>query len=129
MGRLEKFSTRGRNRKNRQRNAFIVIACEGNSNNKTERIYFNNFNSKKCIIRFPRGSSTNPVGIVNELIKFIDTEIGREKNDKYYAVFDTDVNKDIKKQIIEALDNGECNPCTDVYKIVEELLRRNNLLN
>ena len=50
MGRLENFKQRGRNRATKKRNPFVVIACEGN--NKTEEVYFKNFNSRKCIIRF-----------------------------------------------------------------------------
>lgn len=100
MGRLDNFKTRGRNKGNRQRNPFIVIGCEGK--NKTEETYFKNFNSRKCIIRVSKGNSTDPVGIVNDLVKFIDTETGREENDKYYAVFDTDVNKSSQNQIDEA---------------------------
>ena len=100
MGRLESFKQRGRNRQNRKRRPIIVIGCEGN--NKTEEIYFRNFNSRKCIIKFSTGNSTDPVGIVNDLIKFIDNEIGREDGDKYYVVLDTDVNQDKQSQIDKA---------------------------
>lgn len=44
MGRLENFKQRGRNRATKKRNLFVVIACEGN--NKTEEVYFKNFNSR-----------------------------------------------------------------------------------
>lgn len=101
MGRLENFKQRGRNRKNKRENPFIVIACEGKTN-KTERKYFENFSSRNCIVRFSNGSSTDPIGIVEDLINFIDNEIGRVENDKYYAVFDTDLNKNIQSQIEEA---------------------------
>ncbi len=94
MGRLESFKQRGRNRQNRKRRPIIVIGCEGN--NKTEEIYFKNFNSRKCIIKFSTGNSTDPVGIVNDLIKFIDNEIGREDDDKYYVVLDTDEKQSMK---------------------------------
>ena len=100
MGRLESFKQRGRNRQNRKRRPIIVIGCEGN--NKTEEIYFKNFNSRKCIIKFSTGNSTDPVGIANDLIKFIDNEIGRENDDKYYVVLDTDVNQDKQSQIDKA---------------------------
>ena len=100
MGRLENFKTRGRNHGNRQRNPLIVIGCEGK--NKTEEIYFKNYNSKKCMIRFSNGNCTDPVGIVNNLVTFINNELGREENDKYYAVFDTDINKGLQSQIDEA---------------------------
>lgn len=108
MGRLESFKQRGRNRQNRKRRSIIVIGCEGN--NKTEEIYFKNFNSRKCIIKFSTGKNTDPVGIVNDLIKFIDNEIEREEDDKYFAVLDTDVNQDKQSQIDTAkklaMENG-----------------------
>ena len=108
MGRLEGFKQRGRNRQSRKRNPIIVIGCEGA--NKTEEIYFKNFNTRRCIIKFSRGNSTDPVGIVKDLIKFIDNEIGREDDDKYYVVLDTDVNQDKQSQIDKAkklaIDNG-----------------------
>lgn len=100
MGRLENFKTRGRNKGNRQRNSLIVIGCEGK--NKTEEIYFKNYNSKKCMIRFSKGNCTDPVGIVKDLVKFINNEIGKEENDRYYAVFDTDINKGLQSQTDEA---------------------------
>ena len=100
MGRIDKFSRRGRNKENRQRNSLVVIACEGK--NKIEEIYFKNYNSRKCMIRFSKGNNTDPVGIVKDIIKFINNEIGKEENDKYYVVIDTDVNKNSQVQIEEA---------------------------
>ena len=107
MGRINDYKMRKRNRKNRQKNSLVVIACEGK--NKTEETYFKNFNSRKCIIKFSKGNSTDPVGIVNDLIKFINTEIEREDEDKYYAVFDTDINKGLQNQIDEAKKLAEEN--------------------
>ena len=107
MGRIENYKSRGRNRNSRQRNPIVVIACEGN--NKTEETYFKNYNSRKCIIRFSKGNNTDPVGIVKDLIKFIKNEVGREAGDKYYAVFDTDVNKNLQNQIDEAKRLAEKN--------------------
>ena len=108
MGRLESFKQRGRNKQNRNRRTIIVIGCEGN--NKTEEIYFKNFNSRRCIIKFSTGNSTDPVGIVNDLIKFVDDGIGREDDDKYYVILDTDINQNKQRQIDKAkrlaLDNG-----------------------
>lgn len=100
MDRLRNIKQRGRNHAKKIRNPFIVIGCEGK--NKTEETYFKNYNSRDCIIKFSKGNSTDPVGIVENLIKFIDNEIGREKGDKYYAVFDTDVNQNKQSQIDKA---------------------------
>ncbi len=100
MERIERGKQRGRNRQNRKRNPIIVIGSEGT--NKTEEIYFKNFSSRKCIIKFSTGNSTDPVGIVNDLIKFINNEIGKEDDDKYYVILDTDVNQNKQTQIDKA---------------------------
>ena len=50
MAVIRKFEQRKRNKRNRQKNSFVIIGCEGE--NKTEKNYFRNFQSKKCIIKF-----------------------------------------------------------------------------
>ena len=100
MAGLRKFSQRKRNNVIRSRKPFIIIGCEGK--NKTEQLYFRNFHSKNCIIKFSNGSSTDPLGIVQDILSYVDSEIGREENDKVYAVFDTDVNQNKQDQIEEA---------------------------
>lgn len=100
MGRLSNFRQRGRNSETRKRNPFVVIGCEGK--NKTEKLYFKNFNTRTCIVKFSTGNSTDPVGIVNDLINYIDNEIGRVEGDRYFVVLDTDVNQNKQNQIDEA---------------------------
>ena len=98
---MRRFEQRKRNTEQRKRNPFVIIGCEGK--NKTEKVYFNNFNSRQCIIKFSKGNSTDPKGIVQDLINFIKSnEIELEKNDKVYAVFDTDVGQNKQQQIEEA---------------------------
>lgn len=101
MAEMRKFEQRKRNIAQRKRNPFVIIGCEGR--NKTEKLYFNNFNSRKCIIKFSKGNSTDPKGIVQDLINFIrNNEIKLEQDDKVYAVFDTDVGQNKQQQIEEA---------------------------
>lgn len=101
MAGMRRFEQRRRNTEKRKRNPFVIIGCEGK--NKTEKIYFNNFNSRQCIIKFSKGNSTEPIGIVQDLINFIKSnEIELEENDKVYAVFDTDVGQNKKQRIEEA---------------------------
>lgn len=99
MAVIRKFEQRKRNKRNRQKNSFVIIGCEGE--NKTEKNYFRNFQSKKCIIKFARGNSTDPEGIVQDIINFA-SEIEIDENDKVYAVFDTDVNQNKQKKIEDA---------------------------
>lgn len=100
MAEMRKINQRGRNRHNRKRKPFVIIGGEGN--NQTEKIYFKNFHNRECIIKFAKGNSTDPKGIVQDVIKYMEREIDREENDKVYAVFDTDVNQSKQEQIEEA---------------------------
>ena len=91
----------------RKRNSFVILGCEGN--NKTEKIYFKNFNSRKCIIKFSTGNSTDPVGIVQDIVNYIHSEIDIDEDDKIYAIFDTDARQNKQQQIEEACKIAEEN--------------------
>lgn len=97
MGRLEQ---RKRNLGQRERRPIVAIGCEGK--NKTETIYFKNFSSRECIVKFSPGTHTDPVGMANDLIDFIKKEdIKTEYGDKIYLLIDTDVKENKQKQIDE----------------------------
>ena len=103
MGRL---SLRERNRETRKRKSIVVIGSEGK--NKTENIYFKNFSSRECIIKFSTGNSTDPRGMLNDLKRFIETEdISIEYGDKVYLLIDFDVNQNKEKQIKEVYHECE----------------------
>ena len=108
MAGMRRFEQRRRNTEQRKRNPFVIIGCEGK--NKTEKLYFNNFNSRQCIIKFSKGNSTDPKGIVEDLIHFIkNNQIDLEENDKLYAVFDTDVGQNKQQKIEEAKKLAKAN--------------------
>ena len=87
---------RPRNRAYKERKSLVVIASEGK--NKTEKLYFSNFASRECIIKFSTGNSTDPEGVANDLIRFIKkNDIKAEYEDSIYLVLDTDVNKNKQK--------------------------------
>ena len=95
MARLER---RLRNNESRKRKSFVVIACEGR--NKTETIYFNNYSTRKCVIRFSTGVHTNPLGMVKDLINYMKNEdMSVEYGDKIYLLIDTDINENKNNQI------------------------------
>ncbi len=89
----------------------ILIAVEGK--NKTEKIYFNNFDDgkKNYSISFAKGNYTDPLNLIKMLINEVK-KIGMDLNDKdeAYCVFDTDINPSKNKIINEArklaFDNG-----------------------
>lgn len=90
-------------RKYKQRK-IILIGVEGD--NKTERLYFNNFNrlQDKYVIRFASGNETDPVNIVENIKKDI-LKAGDDafnKEDLAFAVFDTDVAPEKERMISNA---------------------------
>jgi hypothetical protein len=98
MGRLDQ---RKRNSNKRKTKSIIAIGCEGK--NKTETTYLKNFSSRECIIKFSTGRHTDPVGMANDLVDFIESEdIKIEYGDKIYLLIDTDVNQNKQEQIKEA---------------------------
>ena len=86
-----------RNRRNRRTKENILFEFEGK--NKTEEIYFKNFQKRgnPYIIKFAYGQDTDPVSMIKNLITYMEKEdISQENGDRIYCVFDADV--DINKQ-------------------------------
>lgn len=93
-----------RNRKNRRTKENILFEFEGD--NKTEEIYFRNFQKRgnPYNIKFAYGHDTNPVGMVKSLISYMKKEdISTENDDKIYCVFDADIDINKQKRIDEAI--------------------------
>lgn len=106
---MEKLNQRKRNKGNKNRNSVIAIKCEGK--NKSEKTYLENYKSRDCIIKFATGNHTDPVGMANDLVKYMQVQdISIEYGDKIYLLIDTDKKQNKQKQIDEAKricdDNG-----------------------
>ena len=81
----------------------IIIAVEGK--NKTEKIYFNNFDDGKQAysITIAKGNDTDPLKLVKSLNKeILKRELDLSNGDKAFCVFDADVNPNKNKIINEA---------------------------
>lgn len=92
-----------RNRKNRKTKESILFEFEGK--NKTEEIYFRNFQKRDnpYNLKFAYGNDTDPVSMVKSLISYMKKEeINTANNDKIYCVFDADININKQKRIDEA---------------------------
>lgn len=90
-------------RKPRKTKSTILIALEGK--NKTEKLYFNNFDTGKqaYTITIAKGNDTDPLKLVKNLnneIKKLGLDL--KNGDKAYCVFDVDVNPQKNKIIEEA---------------------------
>lgn len=111
-------------RKVRKQKSKILIAVEGN--NKTEKIYFNNFeDSKKNFdISYARGNNTDPLKLVQMLIKEIkDNDLDLLDDDMAFCIFDTDIDPNKNKVIVNAIKLASKNnikiitssPCIELW--------------
>lgn len=79
-------------RKNKKK-PLIVICSEGGKKS-SEYYYFRNYSSRNLRIQFSTGNSTDPAGMVHDLIKYIFNEdIKSEDNVKIFLVIDTDLDE------------------------------------
>jgi len=98
---MRRINQRKRNKNQRRIKSVVAIGCEGK--NRTETIYLENFISRECIIKFSTGIHTDPIGMANDLIDFINVEdIKSEYGDKIFLLIDTDINENKQRQINEA---------------------------
>ena len=74
------------------RKPLIVICSEGGMKS-SEYYYFRNFKSRDLRIQFSTGNSTDPKGMLKDLLKYINNEdIKSEDNARIFLVIDSDLN-------------------------------------
>lgn len=102
VGTKRKISNDCLRRKRTPKN-IILIAVE--DNNKTEKIYFNNFENMQSnySITYARGNDTDPLKLVHMLIKEIKKlDLDLTNGDLAYCIFDTDMDPNKNFVIKEA---------------------------
>ena len=83
---------RGKLKQNKKK-PLIVICSEGGKKS-SEYYYFRNFTNRDLRIQFSTGNSTDPKGMLEDLLKYIHNEdIASEDNCKIFLVLDTDLNE------------------------------------
>lgn len=139
MGKINKRRiSSDRVRKIRKKKNKIIIAVEGK--NKTERIYFNNFDDgkKSYSISIAKGDDTDPIKLVLKLIDEIDKrDINLKNGDIAYCVFDTDmdINKNIQiKEAIKIANKNNINiitssPCIELWFLLHYEFTTANMKN
>lgn len=93
-----------RNRRIRKTKESILFEFEGK--NKTEEIYFKNFQKRENLynIKFAYVNNTDPVGMIKCLANYMKREdISKENGDKVYCVFDSDLDINKQQNINEAI--------------------------
>ena len=75
----------------KERKPLIVICSEGGKKS-SEYYYFRNFATRDLRVQFSTGNSTDPEGMLQDLLKYITNEdIKSEDNCKVYLLIDTDL--------------------------------------
>lgn len=77
----------------KQRRPLIVICSEGGKKS-SEYYYFRHYASRDLRIQFSTGNSTDPTGMVEDLIRYINNEdIKSEDSVRIFLVLDTDLDE------------------------------------
>ena len=79
--------------KHKKKKPLIIICSEGQGKN-AEKCYFGNFSNRNLRIKFSTGSSTDPEGMVDDLITFMHNEdVKSEDYLRVFLVLDTDLSE------------------------------------
>ena len=119
--------------RHKERKPLIVICVEGEKNS-TEYNYFRHYSSRDLRIKFSTGGSTDPKGMLEDLLKYIRNEdIASEDNCRIFLVLDTDLDerriseiKEIEQQCID--NNIEIVTSAPTFEIWYVMHYRNNKL-
>ena len=100
-----------KNLKQKKKKPLIIICSEGEGKN-TEKCYFRNFSNRNLRIKFSTGGSTDPKGMVDDLINFMRNEDAKSEDYlRTFLVLDTDLTE---KRISE-------------IKAIEQKCKENNI--
>lgn len=135
---MSRSISKDRSRNFRKTKNKIIIAVEGT--NKTERIYFNNFDDgkKKYSITIAKDKNTDPINLVKKLNKEIKRlGLDLKNGDKAFCVFDVDTNVNKNKIIDEAtklakkynIDIITSTPCIELWFLLHFEYTTSNLSN
>ncbi len=82
----------------------LIVICSEGGKKSSEYYYFRNYASRDLRIQFSTGNSTDPKGMLEDLIKYINNEdIKSEDNVRIFLVLDTD----LSNQRIEEIEKIE----------------------
>lgn len=62
------YSPKKRNSGRRKIGRVLLVSAEGNTNNKTEKLYLNHFNGENIKVRFVSGNETDPEKMMQRLV-------------------------------------------------------------
>lgn len=123
---MRKAKQKKRGQHTRNRKKLIWIGTEGR--NKTERLYFSHFNqmNTEYVVHFAKGNDTDPYKIATAVSASMGLPKDRDKGDRAFCVFDTDVDPKKEKNIQNALSYCKkqgietiySNPCFEIWYLL-----------
>ena len=89
----------------------LIVICSECVKKSSEYYYFRNYTNRNIRIQFSTGNSTDPKGMLEDLLKYMHNEdIASEDNCKIFLVLDTDLNEkrisEIKEIRQRCIDNN-----------------------
>lgn len=113
----------------------LIVICSEGGKKSSEYYYFRNHANRDLRIQFSTGNSTDPKGMLEDLLKYIHNEdIASEDNCRIFLVLDTDLDEkrisEIKKIEQKCIDNNiEIVTSAPTFEIWYLMHYRNNRLN
>ena len=72
----------------------LIVICSDGGKKSSEYYYFRNHTNRDLRIQFSTGNSTDPKGMLEDLLKYIHNEdIASEDNCRIFLVLDTDLDE------------------------------------
>ena len=99
MNKTRGYIAKPRKTKSRHLKRILLIKAEGR--NETEKKYFHNFNSDKLVVRYCSGNETDPVNMMQQLIKEYQ-KLDLLKTDMAVCLVDTDFDDKKDYQLAQA---------------------------
>ena len=112
----------------------LIVICSEGGKKSSEYYYFRNHTNRDLRIQFSTGNSTDPKGMLDDLLKYIRNEdIASEDNCRIFLVLDTDLDErrisEIKEIEQECIDNNiEIVTSAPTFEIWYVMHYRNNKL-
>lgn len=112
----------------------LIVICSEGGKKSSEYYYFRNHTNRDLRIQFSTGNSTDPKGMLDDLLKYIRNEdITSEDNCRIFLVLDTDLDErrisEIKEIEQECIDNNiEIVTSAPTFEIWYLMHYRNNRL-
>lgn len=112
----------------------LIVICSEGGKKSSEYYYFRNYTNRDLRIQFSTGNSTDPKGMLEDLLKYIHNEdIASEDNCRIFLVLDTDLDEkrisEIKEIEQRCIDNNiEIVTSAPTFEIWYVMHYRNNKL-